>query len=82
MVFVINRKRTMIFKSIVVIVLLVILSSLGSGLVFLIRDRGSGHRAVKALTLRIALSVALFALLMIAYLMGLITPHGIYPTSQ
>jgi ABC-type multidrug transport system permease subunit len=45
----------------------------------MIRDKGQSHRAVKALTVRIALSVGLFILLMIAYATGLITPHGIYP---
>jgi hypothetical protein len=33
---------------------------------------------VKALTLRIALSVALFALLLIGMSTGLITPHGAF----
>ncbi|MEE8427882.1 MAG: twin transmembrane helix small protein, partial [Gammaproteobacteria bacterium] len=41
---------------IIVVVLLVILGSLGSGLVFLIRDKGRGKRTVKALTWRISLS--------------------------
>lgn len=70
----------MSFKIIVIIFLLIILFSLGSGLVFLIQDKGQSHRTVKALTFRIGLSLALFVLLMIAYATGLITPHGIYPT--
>lgn len=71
----------MFFKIAVVIILFIILFSLGSGLFFLVRDRGHSHRAVKALTVRIALSLGLFILLMAAYAMGLITPHGIYPVA-
>lgn len=65
------------FKIIVIILLLMIVASLGSGLFFLINDRGENRRTVKALTLRIGLSVALFILLMLAYAMGLIKPHGL-----
>ncbi|HAO33727.1 MAG TPA: twin transmembrane helix small protein [Candidatus Competibacter sp.] len=64
-------------KVIVVIMLVLILGSLGSGLFFLISDRGQNRRTVKALTLRIGLSVALFLLLMLAYATGLIKPHGL-----
>ena len=66
-------------KIIVIIVLLVILGSLGSGLFYLIRDKGRGNRTVKALTWRIALSFALFILLMLGYATGLIRPHGAFP---
>ena len=71
----------MFFKIAVVILLFIILFSLGSGLVFMIRDKGQSHRTVKALTVRITLSVGLFILLMIAYATGLIAPHGIYPVA-
>jgi hypothetical protein len=67
----------MLIKIIVAIMLLLILASLGSGLFFLVRDQGRNPRTVKALTVRIALSVALFILLMVAYATGLITPHGV-----
>ncbi|MGH8864426.1 MAG: DUF2909 domain-containing protein, partial [Burkholderiales bacterium] len=33
---------------------------------------------VRALTLRVALSIGLFVLLMIAYATGWLTPHGIF----
>lgn len=67
----------MSFKIVVAFILLLILASLGSGLVFMIRDQGRGPRAVKALTMRIALSVGLFFLLLLAYVAGLINPHGL-----
>ena len=64
-------------KIVVVVMLVLILGSLGSGLFFLMSDRGQNRRTVKALTLRIGLSVALFLLLMLAYFAGLIKPHGL-----
>jgi hypothetical protein len=64
-------------KIVVVIMLLLILGSLGSGLFFLINDRGQGRRTVKSLTVRIGLSVTLFLLLMLGYATGLITPHSL-----
>jgi len=70
----------MMFKLLVVVLLLAILASLASGLLFLIRDKGRTERTVKSLTLRIALSIALFLILLIGYASGLIQPHGITPT--
>ena len=52
--------------------LLAIVGSLFSGLFFFYRDRGTGERTVRALTLRIGLSVALFAMLLIGFRTGLI----------
>lgn len=63
-----------LFKIVIIVLLLGVLSSLFSGLFFLYRDRGEGERAVRALTLRIALSIALFALLIAGYRLGWI--HG------
>ena len=67
----------MLIKILVVFMLLLILASLGSGLIFMIRDRGQGRRTAKALTERVALSAALFILLMLAYATGLLAPHGL-----
>lgn len=72
----------MIVKIFIVLVLFAIIGSLASGLVFLIKDKGQSERTVKALTVRIALSVSLFALLMIGYAVGLVKPHGIYPQTS
>lgn len=68
----------MLVKIIVILLLIIIIGSLASGLFFLVSDKGRSDRAVKALTWRIALSVAAFTLLMVGYLGGLIQPHGIY----
>lgn len=60
-------------KLVVVFMLIGVIGSLFSGLFFLLRDRGAGHRAVKALTWRVGLSMAVFALLMLAYRWGWIS---------
>lgn len=61
----------MLIKILIVIILLLIIGSLFSALFFLSKDKG-GERTVKALTVRISLSIFLFALLMIGYYFGLI----------
>jgi hypothetical protein len=60
-------------RIIVILFIIVILGSLGSALYYMIRDRGTTERTVKALTVRVALSVALFLLLMLGFHFGLIT---------
>jgi hypothetical protein len=69
----------MLTKIFILLTLSAILISMGSALLFLVKDKGQSNRTVKALSVRIALSVALFALLMLGIATGLITPHGIYP---
>lgn len=67
----------LISKIIVVLFLLAILASLGTALIHMIRDKGQSDRAVKALTVRIALSVSLFILLFVGFATGVISPHGL-----
>ena len=63
-------------RIVVIVFLVFILGSLGSSLYFLYRDRGSGStRMVKALTLRVGLSILLFVLLIAGFRLGLITGH-------
>jgi len=64
-------------KFIIILFLLVIVGSLGSALFYLVRDKGSSTRTVKALTIRIGLSVTLFVLLMLGYYFGLIPKQGL-----
>jgi hypothetical protein len=66
-------------KIIVVLFLIFIIGSLFSGLYYLVKDKGASERTVRALTLRISLSVILFILLMIGYATGLLQPHGVVP---
>jgi hypothetical protein len=65
------------FKLLIVINLLLILISLGAGIVFLAKDNGEKNRVVTSLTFRIVLSFTLFLLLIIGYYTGEIAPHGL-----
>ena len=56
---------------------LAVLASLFSGLYFLYKDKGGSNRMVVALTIRIALSVLIFAILIGSYYFGWITERGL-----
>jgi hypothetical protein len=60
-------------KILVILFLVFIVGSLFSALYFLVTGRGRSARMARALTVRITLSVVLFALLMLGYYFGLIT---------
>ncbi len=62
-------------RIIVIIFLLFILGSLASALYFLYHDRSQSTRTIKALTLRVGLSIGLFVLLMAGYRFGFIGSH-------
>jgi len=64
-------------KVIIVIFLLLIVYSLGSGLFYLVKGRSDKNSMVKSLTWRIGLSLTLFVLLMIGMATGIIQPHGL-----
>ncbi len=64
-------------KIVVIVFLVLIVGSLGSALYSLVRDKGTTDRTVKALTLRISLSIALFVLLMAGYYFGFIPKTGL-----
>jgi hypothetical protein len=66
-----------VIKILILLVLLAIVVSLGSALFHLSRGKGDPKKMVRALTVRVGLSVALFILLMLAWYNGLITPHGV-----
>ena len=64
------------FKLIVIFLLLAVVGSLFSGLFFLYRDRGTGVRTAQALTLRIGLSILIFALLLVGFRFGWIPGYN------
>jgi len=66
-------------KLVVLVLLFAILLSLGSGLYFLVKDKDGERRVMRALTVRISLSVLLFVLLLVAWYAGLIQPHDVVP---
>lgn len=69
----------MLVKIIIVAFLLAILASLFSGLYFLLKDPGTSNdrRTVRALTVRVGLSIAFALFLILSYYMGWIHPHGV-----
>lgn len=64
-------------KIIVAIAFILILGSLASALIFLMRDKGKSNRTVQSLALRVGLSIALFIFILVAHYLGWIQPTGI-----
>ena len=65
-------------RLIVVILLLAAVASLAFGASGLLRSRAdASERLHRALQLRIGFSIAVFLLLLLAWLTGLIEPHGV-----
>ena len=60
-------------RYVVVLFLAIIVFSLFSGLYYVWKDRGSSTRAVRALTVRVVLSIVLFLLLVLGYQLGFLT---------
>ena len=63
-------------KLVIIAFLVVIVGSLASALFYLMRDKGGSDRTVKALTVRVALSLTLFLILMLGFYFGLIPKAG------
>lgn len=53
-----------------------IVLSLGSALLHLVRGKGDSKKMARALTVRVGLSILLFVLLLLAWSLGWIQPHG------
>ncbi|MES9972347.1 MAG: twin transmembrane helix small protein [Candidatus Thiodiazotropha sp.] len=70
-----------IYKLPVLLVLGFILFSLFQGMYYMAKDDGKNNstRVVRALTLRVVLSLLLFILLMAGYFFGLLQPHSLLP---
>ena len=62
-------------KIVILVLLVAVVASLFSGLYFVYKDKGNSNRAVISLTIRVALSILTFALLMASYYFGWI-PGG------
>lgn len=63
-------------KIFVIVMLLAIIASLGSGLFFLSKDDQGSPRVLNALKIRVALSALLVIALVVAYFAGWIGPPG------
>ncbi len=59
-------------KIVVILLMVLIAGSLLSAGLFLVRDHSGSNRTVRALTVRIVLSVCVFALIMLGHYFGLI----------
>jgi hypothetical protein len=66
-----------VIRLLIIGVLLGIIVSLGSALFNLSRKASDSRKVARDLTIRVGLSVALFVLLMIAWHLGIIAPHGL-----
>lgn len=64
-------------KYLILLLFIFILYSLGSALYYMMKDGGSSKRMVKALTLRVGVSILLFIFLLFAFWMGWIKPTGV-----
>ena len=64
-------------RYVVIAFLVFIVLSLGSALYFLVRDKGGSDRTVKALTIRVVLSITLFLLLMLGFYFDIIPKQGL-----
>ncbi|MEI6414348.1 MAG: twin transmembrane helix small protein [Pseudomonadota bacterium] len=69
----------MLLKLPVIFVLVFIVFTLFQGMYYLAKDDGETDktRVVKALTVRIVLSLMLFGMLLLGHFFGLLQPHGI-----
>ncbi len=67
----------MLIKAIIIAFLIFVFASLGTGLYYLVKDESRSSRTVKALSIRIGISLALFILLMVAYFLGWLTPNTV-----
>lgn len=65
------------FKWIVIGLLLAIVGALGSALFSMLGQKRDPNRMARALTVRVALSVGLFLLLLLGMATGLLSPHGL-----
>ena len=63
-------------NSLIVIVMLGIIISLGSGLFFLVKDRGTTQGTVKSLSIRVGLAIMLLALLAFGFITRFIIPDS------
>ena len=60
----------MLLKAIIILLLIAIIVSLGSGLVFLFKDTGSSKRTLHSLGVRVTLACALVATMVYGFLSG------------
>ncbi|WP_091534800.1 DUF2909 domain-containing protein [Fontimonas thermophila] len=70
----------MLVKAIIIGLLLAIVTSLLTSMVFLVRDRSDQRRTLTGLKIRVALSITLLVFVVLAWREGWIQPHGLVRT--
>ena len=68
-----------IVKIIILVLLALIVLSLAAGMFSLVKDGGKTNRTARFLTFRIALSIATFIFIAVAFFMGWLQPHAVLP---
>ena len=64
-------------KIVIVLAFIGIVGSLASALFFMMRDKGGTRNTVRALSVRVGLSIGLFAFVLLSWHMGWIEAKGI-----
>jgi len=64
-------------KYLILLFFIFIVYSLGSALYYMMKDEGGSKRMVKALTMRIGISMLLFVFIIFSFWMGWIKPTGV-----
>ena len=64
-------------KYLILLFFIFIIYSLGSALYYMMKDGEGSKRMVKALTMRVGFSIALFLFVIFSFWMGWITPTGV-----
>ena len=64
-------------KVVILILLVAVIASLFAGLFFVYKDKGQTNRAVISLTIRIALSIVVFLILVGSYYFGYVPERGL-----
>ncbi len=64
-------------KYLILLFFIFIVYSLGSALYYMMKDEGGSKRMVKALTMRIGVSMLLFVFIIFSFWMGWIKPTGV-----
>jgi hypothetical protein len=64
-------------KALIALFFIFIIYSLGSALYYMMKDGDGSKRMVKALTMRVGFSIALFLFVIFSFWMGWIKPTGV-----
>ena len=64
-------------KYLILVFFVFIIYSLGSALYYMMKDSDGSKRMVKALTMRVGISIALFIFILFSFWMGWIKPTGV-----